>query len=262
MSIANAAHCSMIGGGGAKPWVNPYTAGSVINMWDAEWNAGGGIHSDDLTNLMDCVGDSNATLSQSSSAAPTYSNKGFIFGGASAYNFTPSSALKAAHSAKSLTIEIVCKVTGYASTNRGLLSLSPVTNNESSFNGNPYVRIYADGSYPQDTFYISNTSSGQSVGGKFFRNGLSLNEIYTLGFVISSSYVAIYFNGVLGANNRFTSISSTSPTLGCIGAKSGTSGLFQTCDNATIYNIRIHNKQCTAAELAALYAVDASRFAV
>lgn len=254
-----AAHHSMIGG--KKKWVNPYTAGSVINMWDAEWNAGSGIHSADLTNLMDCVGDSNAMLSQSSSAAPTYSNKGFIFGGASAYNFTPSSALKAAHSAKSLTIEIVCRVTGYASTNRGILSLSPVTNNEGAYNGNPYIRIYADGSYAQDSFYVSNTSSVQTTPGKFFRNGLLLNEIYTLGIVISSSYANFYLNGVSVANHWFKGTSSTSPTLGCIGAKSGTSGLFQACNLATIYNIRIHNKQCTAAELAALYAIDASRFA-
>ena len=44
-----------LGGG----WKNPYVTDGLVAMWDGEWNAGGGIHDPNATVWKDCVGDND-----------------------------------------------------------------------------------------------------------------------------------------------------------------------------------------------------------
>lgn len=47
-------------GGSAKKWENPYITDGLVAMWDGEWNAGGGKHSN--TQIMDIFGGRELSL--------------------------------------------------------------------------------------------------------------------------------------------------------------------------------------------------------
>jgi len=244
-----------------KEWKNPYATDGLVAMWDGEWNAGGGKHSDNLNTIVDTSGNGmDAALSPSSTSIPTYQNNGLVFSGGAAYGFSTSNAFKAAYSAKTLTIEIVTRVTGYTNTNRGIFSLLPVTNNESSYNGNPYWRIYADGSYSEDSYYLSNSLSNQVVFNQRFRRELVLGEVYTIAVACTSSAVSGYYNGVFKQTVNRAFLGSSIPAGGWIGAKSGTGSIYHALTGCTLYAIRVYGRILTADEIAANYAIDKARF--
>lgn len=256
--MTQAGHHIMMGG---KKWQNPFTTDGLIAMYDAEWNGGGGVHSSDFSKIVDSSGNGmDAVLSSASTSLPTYTDKGFAFNGGVAYGFQSGDALKAAYARQTLTLEIVAKVTGYTNTNRGLISIAPVSNNESSYNGNPYLRIYADGSYPEDGFYLANSSSYQTIFGQRFRRDLSINTPYGLSITMTRTEVKAYYNSILKSTENRAMIRTTQPTGGWIGAKIGSSAIYQACTGATIYNIRIYGKILTADEIAANHQIDKIRF--
>lgn len=244
-----------------KKWKNPYVTDGLLAMWDCEWNAGGGKHSDNLNTIVDISGNGmDAALSPSSTSIPTYQNKGLVFSGGAAYGFSTSNAFKTAYGAKTLTIEIVTRVTGYTNTNRGIFSLLPATNNESSYNGNPYWRIYADGSYSQDAYYLSNNSSYQTIFGQRFRGNLVLGDVYTIAVACTSSAGSAYYNGVFKSTDNRAFLGSSIPAGGWIGAKSGTGSIYHALTGCTLYAIRVCGRILTADEIARNYAIDKARF--
>lgn len=257
MGLLNLRNALMAG----KKWRNPYVTDGLVAMWDGEWNAVGGKHSDNLNVIVDTSGNGmDAELSPSSTSIPTYQNKGLVFSGGAAYGFSTSNAFKTAYGAKTLTIEMVTRVTGYTNTNRGIFSLLPVTNNESSFNGNPYWRIYADGSYSADGYYLSNSSSRQEAFGQYFRSKLALGNIYTVASTFISSTTSGYYNGAYKGATSTSFLSSSIPTGGWFGAKSGTGAIYHALTGCTLYAIRVYGRILTAAEIAANYEIDKARF--
>ena len=57
------------GGGG---WVNPYVTNGLVAMWDGEWNAGGGVHDNTVTEWFDLTGNSHRMYAPSPSWGTNY----------------------------------------------------------------------------------------------------------------------------------------------------------------------------------------------
>lgn len=54
------------------PWSNPYVTDGLIAMWDGEWNAGGGVHDNTITEWFDLTGNNHRMYAPSPSWGANY----------------------------------------------------------------------------------------------------------------------------------------------------------------------------------------------
>ena len=238
-----AARSAMVGGGG-KGWKNPYVTDGLIAMWDGEWNAGGGVHDSNLraANLAgsgDMVFDSscvvgNNSISFSSNTSDPATSGLTGWGGVS----DPIQNLPE----KGPTIITTEYVGNFPPVNSWSRKSYPflfrgsgtVVNNEQTYcllrrtTGNPFGRY---------SWVTDNATSVYSFSASSFAmlNGVQVD----LGFI----------------NWSFLQVSDDDTRVRVMGAVSSDLSI-----GFDFRNLRIYNRQLTADEIAANFAIDKARF--
>lgn len=104
---------SMLGADGTEmsegeEFINPYIADGLVAMWDAEWNAGYGIHDDQSPVWKDLVGDNDLVLNEASEWYDNYMRNPPNTKGAIGQHWADGS----------VTIEVVMQITGFYHNNQ------------------------------------------------------------------------------------------------------------------------------------------------
>lgn len=228
-----------------RGWTNPYVTDGLIAMWDGEWNAGGGKHDTTVRKLVDLSGNGrDATLV---SSAVFGSN--FVRGNGSTYVAT--FAFDSVLPASVRSVSACCDVATPAGTT-GRYSQCLI---DSSFSPNFFSFGYDAGGY---LFLMRTTTKRRAAG------ALGAKSCY--GENPSGNTYNYRINGDSASSVSGTLFDHTgSRTSGRIGGAWGSTtndsypaAYFRA--DSKIHSIRIYNRVLTAAEVAAIYAIDKERF--
>lgn len=220
----------------AKRWTNPYVTDGLIAMWDAEWNAGPGVH-DVSAGWVDIIGGRNFTFV----GTPTFGDKSVTFNAGSNYAHTQLTAATVALISGGYTDEmlILNKPTYSSSTLNGVFGISKsgvltpsglTSCNIRSTNGNvgnasinPYNLVTLRNQGEGGSLYISSNAANT----KTF-NGYSIKSADTTATGIT-----------INRRESYSGYGLAKLVVGCR---------------------RIYSRVITAAEMSANYAIDKARF--
>ena len=214
-------------------WTNPYVADALVGMWDAEWNAGGGIHA--ATNTWkDLVGDRDLTVDQTYGAFKTNRGNclhisdcgttGYAATGGVAPAFTTMEAVVkfSDNYGQNSTGALIC--TGYEGRGMGQFSAGWIVMSTSSSNGSG---VLGTGEFPTKFRYVTFVYTSGTTG-RMFLDGA---EVSIAGQAPAGTSATNYLSMRIGNG--------------------------KTMD---IYALRLHSRALTDAEIAANYAIDKARF--
>lgn len=231
--------------GRAKRWTNPYDTDGLVAMWDAEWNAGPGVHDTTVRKLVDLSGNGrDATLL---SSAVFGSN--FVRGNGSTYvaTFGFDSVLPASVRSISVCCDVAtptgttgrysqCLIDSGNNTNffsfgydaGGYLFLMRTTTKRRAAGALGAKSCYAENPSGSTYNYRINGSSVSAVGGTLFdhtgaRTSGRIGGAW--GITTNDSYPAAYFRA-----------------------------------DSKIHSIRLYSRVLAATEVAGIYAIDKERF--
>lgn len=225
-------------------WVNPYVTNGLVWHIDGEWNAGGGSHDSAATSWTDLSGNGYDITGLLASG---WSDKSYH---QSAYNSNSSVTfpkVAAAYLSQNITIEYVVDRTTYGTQTpiQNLIYTSGVQDAGSagSFNSSIFASFRSGTSAThQDSMQLSDIRRRFAV--SFRLNGLSSAQlVYNGGSAPSGTFKRSGWQAAAAETQHPFNSSSSSFWRG-----------------GEIHAIRIYNRQLTAAEIAANYAVDKARF--
>lgn len=216
----------------APAWTNPYVTDGLIAMWDAEWNAGGGVHDPNATTWKDLVGTNDLTLV---SGAQTITSSSVVF------NDTALGGKLADGIDNVVAIEFCGMVTRNASS-------AIFTPNRLGTGGG------TSGFYFFSLWYYNN-----SFGAGHHKNGFSVGA--NSPFTVYSDYVTSETDFAPKAlNGVVSSPTGASDYYSVYGNDIGFGFRSNYPFGGEVYNLRIYSRSLTVSEIAANAAVDAARF--
>lgn len=218
----------------AKRWTNPYVADGLIAMWDAVWNAGGGVHDPNATTWVDLVRGAtasiaDATVHDSYVSIPRYKtvvlsspalgiDAGSLEILTSAYNVTRSVTFL---NGSSFQRYIAARDSSTTTSSRLIINAPYGTGSTTAYN------------YGSTAYYNLANVHLFAMCGKYATSGTSR------GFWVDNQAIGFSPYGPASKTR------STNATLG---------------GEQNVRCVRIYNRTLTAAERAAHYAVDKERF--
>lgn len=210
-------------------WVNPYVTDGLIAMWDGEWNAGGGIHNADVTEIVDLSGNGHTLkFSGTYSIGDDYI---YIAGTSGAYGYIENFSF-GSPTTQDMCVEMESKdiYARFVGEQRGLCGYSTTE-----------PRIGYLYGFGKDVAFDTNIQPGFGV--KF-----------TQSLTVGSSLASFYYKGTLISSMQ-CSDSQYSGTTYIFGRATSGRGM-----TGKIYNLRFYCRALTAAEIAYNYAIDKERF--
>ena len=221
-----------------RRWKNPYPTDGLIAMWDGEWNAGGGKHDPNTTEIIDLVGNCNLNIIGSVEIGDNY----FMPSTNGSDDMRSSNPLQG--TVRSFDIVLTnsqgnagdgkCGIVSFGQNNRGILK---------------YVEWFGagvDGTYRMSQY-----------------GNVVKTLLYSVNYNSDSNNTDILqiFNGV-----RWTGTTLNWNSKG-FDDVAGTENLVRIqralpIGNAKIFNIRVFSRTRTLDEIAAYYAIDKTRFSV
>lgn len=215
---------------GMGGWKNPYVTEDMISMHDGEWNAGGGIHRDRITEWIPCVGNNvyrkGASATGTISAFSNYLRSDMT--GGTGYLLSGSESIP--YTTQGWTIENTCRI---VQLRKGVTICCGYWGG-----GGVYLSRYL-------TYWHTN------YGSMAFKTDIDTSVAHTYSFVATNSQLKGYLDGVyIGVKNFI--FANGSSTVGIQG-QSNRGVLNSHC-------LRLYNRALTAAEIAANYAIDKARF--
>ena len=221
-------------------WNNPYVTDGLVAMWDAEWNAGGGVHDAAATKWMDLVGTKHLSVDPSANFTSNSLSASLLQGHACAYSPSPIGTVGQIEVCASfnpdggwvsnfifMTKSSSTDYCGIGTINRNVRTVYFKNGKRweiwNSPFGTDYFKMKKSSSYMQETPLVS-------AAGEYVDNFNNAN------IDMASPYEVPSQNGVI---------------IGYVFAANGT---------IDISSIRVYSRALTAAELASNHAVDKRRF--
>ena len=226
----------------AKRWTNPYVTDGLIAMWDAEWNAGPGVHDPNATTWKDLVGGVEAHASASSA----------MFSFAQNVCQCNLSSISAGFGV------LVAYLLGDVG-----LSVRQIDVVYSSSTSTSAIAPVCLSGVSSRQFLCANVSGliGQVGYSQYGATSVSRTQLHAYSVVLTGGWPilsAAYADGqsliISGYQTAITQYQPYSQGRIYLGFKSGGN------DVLNLANVRLYSRARTAAEIAANYAVDKARF--
>ena len=228
----------------AEGWTNPYVTDGMIAMWDAEWNAGGGVHDSSLFAIRDLVGSSDIALSSDCVI------------GSNSISFTPSNP------------DVLNVCGGITHDIENLPEIGePVTNEAvgtltggGGWDAWRFIFAYRDG-----CAFCYNTRFGIYFG-KYRNSESSKDMVGGFSAIDSATHTLSYSSRTVAWNDFYYYINGQEYTAGgqnmtYTPSDSKVRILTSTIASTMAFNtLRIYNRSLTAAEIAENHSVDKERF--
>lgn len=234
-----------------KPkWKNPYVTDGLLAMWDGEWNAGGGTHSDAITNWYDLTGNSHAFHAPS----PVWQNNHakYIADSNSLFRATAAEAgwLRDLLATGTYSVEFVacpapnrtdanffmCWNEGSGFSTKGFITNVNRTGLRFKAQASSNYDLSVEGVTSTSVRYMAVSVNGQT--GKIFVNSSSLNISSVPQFTVGNyGYAFGYRADLYNLNSRLTWI-----------------------DGINLYRLSVYSRALSQEEISANYAVDKIRF--
>ena len=259
MMIA-ARNAFLMSGGGPTPWVNPYITDGLVAMWDGEWNAGGGVHDNTVTNWWDASGNQHSFCAETPIWGDNYS----------ASDGTFASCFHCATAADSQWFWDLLAT--------GLYTIEFAYEKYESHGNGIYFTCGYDNTYTPGLLTRYAAINANNTGTYVWKKGGANSEIMISGNYLAAKLFQMSCNGsscTLSLHGSGTSASAdlawdTAINIDTSGGKGNmfryafgcrgdgyNPGLSQGC---RLYRLAIYSRALTAAEVAANYAIDAARF--
>lgn len=248
MSIANAAHCSMMGGKKA-PTAKDYVQSGLVAMWDGIENAGWGVHDANATVWKDLVGSYDGTVGANVVVMDNCMSFNGTKGAANAVNVGKVTF----GSPQFVTFEVV-----FIKDHDAEVSVY----NEAVF-GQTESQTSMVSMFVKSKMSIQYKKLGASTGGiiAYGSAPFGLREMMSASFRYSSDEIQLFKDGVVvnSQPNDSTPIDMASTSYNFyIGGDAYNPEEYTLLGR--VFNLRIYSRALTADEIAANYAVDRLRF--
>ena len=220
-----------------EPWVNPYNTNGLVAMWDAIWNAGGGVHRSSLTAWKDLVGDNDITLGsaivqKTDIAIPRYQTLSLAVAGFENRSWTIEILTYAYNVARSVAI---LNLANDKTNARAIWSRDSTTTTNSRIQINmPY------GTGTQNSYNFGSTAYYNWTQTQLF----SMCGRYSL----SGSSRGFYRNGQAIGYSNYSPNTYTESATATLGGEQH------------VRCVRIYNRTLSMAETATNYAIDSTRY--
>lgn len=238
MSIANAAHCSMMGGKKA-PTAKDYVQSGLVAMWDGIENAGWGTHNPSATVWKDLIGNRDWTLGTSTSYEWTANSFDAKDQNAATQDFIDGLLVS--------TVEVAAKIKAVPAAGTGNFAYIIVGRDTSPIHS--YYGLLMR-SATAALMACRNYWDGKATAYKDVATSMSFPHYI-------NTNAQAYFNGVAAtanANNSFDYNATTRGTVARIG------GIASAALPIEVYNLRLYSGVLSASEIAANYNIDKLRF--
>lgn len=214
--------------GGAHAWTNPYVTDGLVAMWDGVWNAGPGVHDPNATTWVDLIDGRILTFTEGITI-------------------------------DSDAIGFSLKESAYSSNNIGLTTSnvihgeicidipSPNTNNQYAQFASSNSRVFANAYDFRGGISLANAVAGHGAwpSGKHTMSAHWPSNTLHIDSIQRDAVSTMDGWGVRSKNTIIGDVIRDGQNRGF---------------NGRLHSIRIYNRQLTAAEIAANYAVDKARF--
>lgn len=245
----------MAGGGGNT--ILGYIADGLALMFDAENNAGLGMHSSDGSEWKDLSVNGCDAYVPTGKSAPVVNGNNIYFGSGNAYKIDLSSDLLA-HNQRDTTIEVVSKCKNYVNNKNAMLFGFGPWISTRDWGAAMSLRKYMTGNQTNDYTGAWYRESQTYANNNIYSSYMALNTMTVSSWTVDSNLQQrVYGYGRLTRDEFVFPVTLQNFTFGYIGNSASNT---DAPAYSEIYQIRFYSRALIADEIAANYAVDKARF--